>query len=164
MKGLDKEEPNYERIIFPMDDGGEIREIHLTYPKKLSWCCLKCGKCCKNTQSKDRCILLLPSDIERIGLKEDFYHELNNNNKPFIGKMRMVDNNCIFLRENTCSVYENRALLCRTYPFYIKKSKGKYIIKYDPACPGIGKDGYIQKSYFVELLKYCISKMEENIE
>lgn len=61
--------------------------------------CSKCGECCRNLD------------------KSDLYRELDRG-----------DGTCIYLKENLCSVYDRRPLLCRVdecYDIYFKSIMAK---------------------------------------
>lgn len=67
----------------------------------MSFKCIKCGECCKNLNMSD------------------IYKELHKG-----------DEICIYLKDNICTIYEDRPLLCRVDESYIlfkdKFSKEEY--------------------------------------
>jgi len=145
-------ENNYESIKVKIDNN----VIHATHPLEIKWECKRCAACCRETDLRKRIILLLETDIERL-LKhsQDFFVRVLCQ-EPFIGKMKIKDSECVFLEEGACTAYEERALLCRTYPFFIEIVQGVYEIKFDRQCPGIGSGDIIGKKFFEGLLKICV--------
>lgn len=90
--------------------------------------CLKCGKCCLNTE-----MILLDEDIKRIqklGYKIDFFvRKLHNYNV-----LKNTRGHCVFFepKSKKCKIYENRPLGCRLYPIIYDDEKG---VSVDPYCP-----------------------------
>jgi len=80
---------------------------------------------------------------------------------------------CAFLKGKNCIIYEARPSICRAYPFFpiAKKdldslmvttpanaacvldstAKTRYLLFYDPGCPGIGKGGSVNWNDIVHL-------------
>lgn len=95
--------------------------------------CKKCGLCCK----WDGIVLLNAEDIDRLVKatgcdKATFFDDYTNmtefgwralNNKP-------RTNECVFLKDDKCSVYEHRPKQCRDFPW-----------KYERRCPGFMNEG-----------------------
>lgn len=81
---------------------------------KKDFTCIRCGNCCKMK------LVVNDYDIQKIEEKgyEDFYE------KDVLGRtvLKMIDNKCIFLKENEhsyyCEVYEYRPNSCEKYPFF----------------------------------------------
>jgi len=49
------------------------------------------------------------------------------------------DGRCIFLKGDSCSIYSIRPLICKFYPFELRRTgKGRFIFTYTDECPGIG--------------------------
>ena len=136
-------------------------EIEFYYPFSLKWDCTRCGTCCQDTASRDRRVLLLDSDTKRF--KEAGYtnfHEETENEKPFVGVLKKKQGRCIFLGQNECMTYHNRALLCRMYPFWIEKNDEKFIIRPDLECPGFGDGKVLDETFFNNLLSYALQSMK----
>jgi Fe-S-cluster containining protein len=86
-----------------------------------------------------------------------------------ISEMRnRKDGSCIFLRtdekRNTykCSIYENRPIICRLFPFYIKRIDiGSFMLKILP-CNGLNDlDGELVNKRFVA--KHLLKKNHEHL-
>lgn len=70
---------------------------------------------------------------------------------------------CVFLKDNSCFIYEARPLICRFYPFQLKNIKtDKYAFEYTTECPGIGKGPRLRKRFFEKLFKKSIDLVSEN--
>jgi Fe-S-cluster containining protein len=76
--------------------------------------------------------------------------------EPYVYEMKKTNKGgkCVFLKENLCTIYAIRPLICRFYPFELKTQKnGKYVFTDTAECPGIGKGKRLQKVYFENLLQ-----------
>lgn len=76
--------------------------------------------------------------------------------KRFHFKQLLQD--CCFLINNKCTIYEARPLQCRTWPFWpenMKQTTWKKEIK--PYCPGIGKGKFFSNS---EISDYLIKQKQ----
>jgi Fe-S-cluster containining protein len=112
--------------------------VDFTYPNNLLFDCSKCGLCCGDTKQKTRHILLLESKD-----KTPSCFEIK---KPKVGK-------CFFLKDNQCSIYRLRPIICRFYPFELKfdPDKGIHVFDFTLECPGISKGKIMTLKDFEEL-------------
>ncbi|MEZ0345281.1 MAG: YkgJ family cysteine cluster protein [Infirmifilum sp.] len=90
--------------------------------------CLKCGKCCINTE-----MILLEEDVQRLkslGLNLDAVAERRGG---FL-RLKNVDGRCVFYDEANghCRIYEHRPLGCRLYPLVFDEDRGVVL---DEDCP-----------------------------
>ncbi len=114
--------------------------------------------------SRKRRILLLEAEARRISeavsLKiGEFALEVEGEG-PFRYLMRKEDGRCVFLRDNLCSIYELRPVICRFYPFKLERTSGRGLrFSYTEECPGIGRGPRLRRVYFEGLLNY----LEENL-
>lgn len=134
--------------------------IEFYYPAEFIWRCTHCGACCRDLPERKRNILLTKKDIvniENVG-KNSFYER--EGNPPFIGIMKMEEGKCFFFKEGRCMIYDNRALLCRTYPFWIERHSDMFIIRPDPGCPGKGAGEELGGEFFKELLLMVLVHMD----
>lgn len=101
-----------------------------------SFCNSCIGKfdCCCNCNKIDMPIIL-PSEAQKIEtvsrkLIKDFAMKLSSN----LYQMRRLDNQeengCIFFVNNQCSIYNNRPIDCRLFPFDFKEIDGEYWLIY----------------------------------
>jgi len=142
--------------------------MEFDYPKNVRFKCERCALCCGDAKNRARSILLLRIEAERISQKtlksvEDFAEKIDGF-EPYVYRMKKAkDGKCVFLRDNLCSVYEIRPLICMFYPFEFKEvGSNRYIFTYTDECPAIGKGPKLKRGYFEKLFKKIIIRMEEN--
>jgi len=90
--------------------------------------CRGCGECCSG---KDNEVMVSPDEIDQLckatGLTPDQISEpypewIHDQGATFtFGRVlrRGEDGNCMFLKNNRCTVYADRPHICRTYPFML---------------------------------------------
>jgi Fe-S-cluster containining protein len=141
--------------------------VNFTYPANLRFQCTKCGICCGDTQQKTRHILLLTCEAKEIAEKTsnttaDFCEETSGNT-PYIYEMKKTsDGKCVFLKNNNCTIYSFRPLICRFYPFELKPSAGKekYVFDFTLECPGISLGEVLRGSDFEKLFFLAQARLE----
>lgn len=139
------------------------------YPKFVRFRCERCALCCGDTEDKIRSILLLKTEADRISKKTltglDKFAEKIEGFEPYIYQMRKTeDGKCVFLRDNSCSIYQIRPLICRFYPFQLKNlTDDRYAFTYTNECPGIGKGPQLKRDFFERLFGNSMELMRENI-
>ena len=96
--------------------------------QELGFHCLQCGECCRG---EDNSVVVFPQEIRQIliatGLpwlevvgppevgewdKDGCFHTLE-------WRLKKEGESCRFYQNGRCSVYRDRPMLCRTYPFYL---------------------------------------------
>lgn len=138
------------------------------YPKNLRFNCKTCGICCGDTKKKKRTILMLDEEVAQInirtGKKISDFVTICINKKPYSFEMKKKENGkCIFLSsENKCTIYSNRPLICRFYPFELNsKAKGTYEFLSTSECPGINQGKILEKKYFKDLFELAHAQFEK---
>ncbi len=61
---------------------------------------------------------------------------------PYCYEMKKnSEGKCLFLKDNQCSIYALRPLICRFYPFELKfdPEKDQHVFDFTLECPGISK-------------------------
>ena len=60
---------------------------------------------------------------------------------------------CVFLKDNRCSIYPSRPLICMFYPFELKFTENKQSHSFDftVECPGINQGNVLTKTDFKRL-------------
>ena len=123
--------------------------------------CQGCGRCCRS-EGYEAYVYLNLSERQRIA------KHLNISTIKFTGTYTMKTKkrfhlkeplqNCCFLINNKCTIYEARPLQCRTWPFWPENMK-EIIWKREitPSCPGIGKGRLFSNS---EISDYLIKEKQ----
>ena len=141
--------------------------MNFEYPKHVFFMCNRCALCCGDAGERTRQILLLKAEINRIAEKTSrsinaFAEEIEGSD-PFFYRMRKNGGKCIFLRDNLCSIYDIRPIICRFYPFKLEDlGKNRYVFSYTDECPGIGKGPQLKREFFEELFTKLLKAMSEN--
>ncbi len=123
-----------------------LSKVGFTYPANVNFDCNRCGLCCGDTKEKTRHILLLESEANSISAetslsKQEFATQITDKT-PYCYEMKKPKGGtCFFLKDNQCSIYSLRPLICRFYPFELKFSedKGTHVFDFTVECPGISK-------------------------
>ena len=139
------------------------------FPEDVRFVCEKCGRCCGDTEDTVRHVLLLKTEAEKISEQtsldiHEFAQEVYGF-EPYIYEMKKTepDGKCFFLKDNRCTIYEIRPIICRFYPFELKNLGNKsYLFSYTPKCPGIGKGPRIEKEFFDQLFKVATDAMDND--
>jgi Fe-S-cluster containining protein len=125
--------------------------------------------CCGDTENRDRTILLMKieaSDIaEKTSMRLKEFAEKIEDCEPYIYKMKKTEKGkCIFLRDDLCTIYSVRPLICRFYPFQLKSSEnGKHSFMCTGECVGIGQGPELNERFFEKLFTYLTNQMERNL-
>ncbi len=126
--------------------------MNFRIPKKVSFECQRCARCCGDTSHRGRNILLRESEVERIsrhmGLRPLSFASQASNNGHYQYRMKKKSGKCFFLYGKSCRVYEVRPLICQFYPFSMKKHNGSYVFEAAKDCAGVGLGEPIKKEYF----------------
>lgn len=136
--------------------------MRFNYPKDIRFRCNKCTLCCGDAKARVRHILLLKKEAERISeitskSAEMFATEIEGH-EPYVYEMIKTEEKgkCFFLKENKCTIYNLRPLICRFYPFQLSPAKGgKYKFFCTKECPGIGKGKKLGKNHFENLFQHA---------
>ena len=69
--------------------------------------------------------------------------------------MKKVEGDCRFLKDNKCTIYESRPLICRFYPFELKfdQEKNTHVFSFTLECPTINQGKILTKKDFEELFE-----------
>lgn len=120
--------------------------MDFNFPANVHFSCSRCGLCCRDTEQKIRHILVLEAEAKIIASQTardvtDFSFQIANK-FPFGYEMKKTnEGKCVFLKQNQCTLYQLRPLICRFYPFELKFDKGKqlHVFDFTVECPGIGQ-------------------------
>jgi len=108
----------------------------------------------------------LESEAEKIAsdtcqLITDFSVEINDND-PYVYEMKKSsEGKCFFLKDNQCSIYALRPLVCVCYPFELKfnKNEGMYNFDFTVECPRINQGKFLDKTVFKRLLRLAHERL-----
>jgi hypothetical protein len=93
----------------------------------LKFKCTGCGKCCTGS---DGYVYLSSKDVDNLSTHLNLPpKEFTKTYTRFIrGDYALKDQpksgDCIFLKNNQCSVYESRPIQCRTFPWWVQNIRG----------------------------------------
>lgn len=132
--------------------------MDFTCPANVRFSCTRCGLCCGDTPQKTRHILTLTSEAEKIAEETckpiaDFTVEIKGK-PPYSHEIKKTgDGKCVFLQENQCTVYENRPLICRFYPFQLTYNKDMetHVFDFTLECPAINQGKVLKRRDFEAL-------------
>ena len=141
--------------------------MNFDYPTAVSFRCTKCGICCGDTKEKTRHILLLKTEAEQIAkttLQPIFKFAVEIKDRaPYSYEMKKTeDGKCVFLKNNRCTIYSLRPLICRFYPFELKilhSQKPKFL--FTEECPGINRGRMVSKDCFRKMFRLARAKQRQ---
>lgn len=134
------------------------------HPAAVRFRCVKCGICCGDTKEKTRHILLLAPEAEHISkttLQPTARFALRiNSAEPYAYEMKKRDDGkCVFLKNDRCTIYAVRPLICRFYPFELKSlGDKKYQFLFTEECPAIGKGRMLSEGYFRKMFRLACDR------
>ncbi|MCB0282443.1 MAG: YkgJ family cysteine cluster protein [Calditrichaeota bacterium] len=115
-----------------------------------------CSNCCTTSGGF---VFIFEKDIHKISkflkMSEDDF--LNTFTKKVGTKISLIDRDekdCVFLKNNKCSIYPVRPVQCRTFPFWpqnMKTEKRWNLIQEE--CPGIGKGRLFTRDDIEDIFK-----------
>jgi Fe-S-cluster containining protein len=140
--------------------------VTYTHPNNVLFECNRCGLCCGDTPKKTRHILLLSKEANRISketsLPTQEFSKTITGKTPYCYEMKKThEGKCFFLKDNQCSIYESRPLICIFYPFELKFSEdnGQYTFDFTLECPGVGKGKIYAQIDFEKLFLLAQEKL-----
>ena len=129
------------------------------YPRNVRFQCTRCTKCCGDTPTKTRHIIMVEVEARRISEATlqpivAFAHRIGGR-APYVYEMRKNQKGkCVLLNEDSCTVYTLRPLVCRFYPSKLEHGKrGRHLFSFTDECPGIGKGKRLTPEEFRELMR-----------
>jgi len=98
------------------------------YSEGLSFQCTECGQCCTGSPGyvwiNEEEIALLAKHF-KITTEKFIHTYVRQVDKRFSLKEHSENYDCIFLKDNKCSVYQLRPIQCRTFPWWPRHLKSK---------------------------------------
>jgi Predicted Fe-S-cluster oxidoreductase len=111
---------------------------------------------------------MLESEAEEISAEtgkpiEEFAGE-SNGTQPYIYEMKKFEGDCVFLKDNKCTIYELRPLICRFYPFELKfdADKDTHVFSATSECPMIGQGKHLSKKDFEALFRLAEERLPQS--
>ena len=149
----------FQEIIFLMGSRTEEK----LFPDCVFSCTI-CADCCKDAPRHRRKILMLEGEVlvisEKIGRDGKEFALKSNKTSPYEFKMRKVKGSCVFLKkDNLCEIYDARPLVCKFFPFELKRG-GKWGIS--GGCEGVGLGKKVPKKVFRDLKKLAEARFSGN--
>jgi Fe-S-cluster containining protein len=96
------------------------------------------------------------------GLPIQQFAEPIRGKEPYVYEMKKSTyGKCLFLKDNRCTNYEHRPLICRFYPFELKPSQDKegYVFGVTFECPTIGKGKMFDRKDFEDLFRLAEERL-----
>ena len=144
--------------------------MNFTYPINLRFDCNRCGLCCGDTQQKTRHILLLESEAKQIASQTslpmaDFSTEIKDKFPYRYELKKSSKGKCFFLKENRCTIYEFRPLICMFYPFQLTFDSGKgfHVFEFTLECPGIYQGKLFTEKDFEKMFKLAQARLTSEL-
>jgi Fe-S-cluster containining protein len=145
------------------------QDLEIIYPRDTHWRCLRCHACCGDTKQHIRHIRLLETEATAISRfighqQQKFCASSDEFGSYKFEMLKQSSGDCIFLKGNSCTVYPERPLTCRFYPFYLEEpSEGRYKFGLtDENCPGLGQGPSLEIEFFARLLEMASKKMQNS--
>lgn len=93
--------------------------------------------------------------------KHDFAKQITDKNPYCYEMVKNIEDKCFFLKDNRCSIYKLRPLICRFYPFELKfeVDKNQHVFDFTVECPGINKGRMMCKRDFEELFSLAQQRL-----
>lgn len=80
--------------------------------------------------------------------------------QPYRYRMKKRNGKCVFLSSKACRIYNFRPLICRFYPFSLKRGDNGYRFEVSEECPGIGLGKTLAPEKFERMLEEAQSKIK----
>ncbi len=140
--------------------------MNLRCPKNVHFECQRCAKCCGDGSHRGRNILLLKSEVRQIskatGLRPLSFTSRSLSIQPYRYRMKKRGGKCVFLDGKACRIYNIRPLICRFYPFSLKRGSNGYKFEVSEECPGIGLGDVPKESDFERMFEEAQRRLQSS--
>jgi Fe-S-cluster containining protein len=110
----------------------------------------------------------LKNEAEKISLQAGqpiacFSVEVNGKH-PYVYEMKKSsEGKCVFLKNNQCSIYSSRPLICMFYPFELKfnENKESHDFEFTVECPGVNQGKLLDKADFKRLFDIAQERLTQ---
>ena len=142
------------------------KRLVFSLPRSVRFKCVRCGWCCRTNKAP-----LTHSDIKRfkkLGHRDFVVPDIRGTS--LIGKvLRHKNGRCIFQdTKNRCTVYKDRPLICRCYPYTIvgitepsRRIVVSYRIEHDPVQGGLCNGFYYGEPQLDDVRQYIKPLIDE---
>lgn len=114
--------------------------------QKQNFTCIRCGACCQESEPDSNLVMVGPDEVRKIMAATSLSFEEVAEPYPDIIRegelkytfgwvIRRIRNQCQFLKQGRCIIYETRPWICRTYPFMLVQGN----LTVSP-CNGVGQN------------------------
>jgi len=141
------------------------KRVPIAYPNNLAWECVRCATCCGDTGKRTRHVLILESEAQAIAARtgmcvEEFGYRLKDS-EFYTFEIKKNNGKCLFLSGVSCSIYSERPLICRLYPFALRQfESGTFVFQLpEHECRGIGRGKRLTKNYYFSLLQIAVERL-----
>ncbi len=148
---------------------GLSRERLAAEIKDIGFKCISCGECCSG---EDNSVVVFPFEVRQIlkATRESWTDEVEPPNEgewdlegqfhTLEWRLKKTDGSCKFFISGKCKIYDDRPLLCRTYPFYLDEGNLHY-----SECQGLRERIDYEKAMDMAdlLINRSITEIEEAI-
>jgi Fe-S-cluster containining protein len=102
--------------------------------------------------------------VEKTSMHLKEFAEKIDGCEPYIYRMKKTEKGkCVFLKDDSCTIYSVRPLICRFYPFQLRRSgNDKYSFMYTEECLGIGQGPELKRRFFEKLFTHLTDQMKKN--
>ncbi len=131
IKGIEKKTGELEEELRLLKEY-DIEELCSTI-RDVGFSCTLCGRCCTNEFNGH--VFLLDDDTEKVRtIRPDaiapapFFELCDQDGNFYVSGYSLKSNEngeCIFLRENRCTIYNDRFSICRIYPYMLHREYGE---------------------------------------
>lgn len=137
--------------------------------RETGFSCTRCGSCCRGTPDDMNLVMVSPEEID--GIREKTGHDPVFFTEPYPESvstgsggsitfercLRRNPDACLFLSGGSCTVYESRPWICRTFPFML--AEGKLLVS---ACEGLGQE--IDEDHASHLARELVARNDKERE
>lgn len=132
-------------------------DMKIRYPRNIHFECQRCAICCGDSSHRSRDILAMEPEVGMIsrktGLRFQSFTSRSPGPDPYRLKIKKRNGKCFFLDGKACRIYDCRPLVCRFYPFHLRKGNGRHVFGASQECPGIGLGGKMSQVEFEGMLE-----------
>ncbi|RLG22951.1 hypothetical protein DRN72_00370 [Methanosarcinales archaeon] len=135
-----------------------VRQMDVASIEIPDWKCVGCGECCVGEENFVRVFYTEAKRLSEV-MGVDVHDIIEPNPQTISGVhlgwiLRREDNKCIFFDggRGRCRIYQNRPIVCRTYPFMLDFEEGRIALRVFE-CRGLGNRNSTSPHSLKRLLK-----------